>query len=108
MAEVTHSVATDQHVDVFAVLEQMDQAHPTFPHGYLPWFGVEAARQGKGRGSELLRNCLGFVDRDHLPVYLESPNPRNIPFYERHGFEVTGASQAGACPPVYSMLRSAR
>jgi GNAT superfamily N-acetyltransferase len=108
IAEVTKSVATDQHGDLFAVLGQMDAAHPTFAHWYLPWFGVDGARQGKGIGSELLRHCLALVDRDHLPAYLESPNPRNIPFYERHGFEVTGASQAGACPPVYSMLRSAR
>ena len=61
-----------------------------------------------GIGGELMRNCLGFVDQDHLPAYLELPNSRNIPFYERHGFEVTGVSQAGACPPVYSMLRLPR
>jgi GNAT superfamily N-acetyltransferase len=108
IAEVTQSVASDKHPDLFAVLDQMDAAHPTFPHWYLPWFGVEPARQGRGIGSELLRNCLGFVDQDHLPAYLESPNPRNIPFYERHGFEITGVSQTGACPPVYSMLRSPR
>lgn len=104
-AVVKQGVASDQQVDLFAVLEQMDTSHPTFPHWYLPWFGVEGARQGKGIGSELMRNCLAFVDRDHLPAYLESPNPKNIPFYERHGFQVTGSSQAGACPPVYSMLR---
>jgi GNAT superfamily N-acetyltransferase len=108
MAEVNRSVAQDHLEDLIPVLEQMDDGHPTFPHWYLPWFGVEGARQGRGVGSELLGNCLAFVDRDHLPAYLESPNPRNIPFYERHGFEVTGASQAGACPPVYSMLRAAR
>jgi GNAT superfamily N-acetyltransferase len=108
LAEVAQSVSAQQHADLFAVLEQMDTGHPTFPHWYLPWFGVEGARQGRGTGSELLRNCLGFVDQDHLPAYLESPNPRNIPFYQRHGFEVTGVSQAGACPPVYSMLRSPR
>jgi ribosomal protein S18 acetylase RimI-like enzyme len=108
LAEVAQSVSAQQHADLFAVLEQMDTGHPTFPHWYLPWFGVEGARQGRGTGSELLRNCLGFVDQDHLPAYLESPNPRNIPFYQRHGFEVTGVSQAGASPPVYSMLRSPR
>ncbi len=106
IAEITQSVAPDQHVDIFAVLEQMDAAHPAFPHWYLPWFGVDSARQGRGIGSKLMKNCLRFVDQDHLPAYLESPNQRNIPFYERHGFEITGLSQAGACPPVYSMLRS--
>jgi GNAT superfamily N-acetyltransferase len=108
IAEVTQSVASEQHPDLFAVLEQMERAHPTYPHWYLPWFGVEGARQGRGVGSELLRNCLDVVDQDHLPAYLESPNPRNLTFYERHGFEVAGVSQAGACPPVYSMLRPAR
>lgn len=108
IAEITENVASDRHDDCFALLEQMGAAHPTFLHWYLPWFGVDGARQGRGIGSELMRNCLGFVDQDHLSAYLESPNPRNIPFYERHGFEITGVSQAGACPPVYSMLRSPR
>lgn len=108
IAEVTQSVASIQQGDLLAVLEQMDAGHPTFPHWYLPWFGVDGARQGRGIGGELMRNCLGLVDQDHLPAYLESPNPRNIPFYERHGFEIKGVSQAGACPPVYSMLRSPR
>jgi GNAT superfamily N-acetyltransferase len=106
IAEITQSVHPDKHLDCFAVLKQMDAAHPTFPHWYLPWFGVDGARQGRGLGGELMRHCLRFVDRDHLPAYLESPNPRNIPFYERHGFEITAVSQAGACPPVYSMLRA--
>ena len=108
VAEVKNGVAESQHVDFFAVLDQMDSAHPTYPHWYLPWFGVDGARQGRGLGGELMRNCLAFVDQDHLPAYLETPNPRNIPFYERHGFEITGVSRAGACPPVYSMLRSPR
>lgn len=108
LAEVGRSVGSERRVDLLAVLEQMDAAHPTFPHWYLPWFGVDGAHQGKGFGSALLRDCLEFVDRDHVPAYLESPNPRNIPFYERHGFEVKGVAEAGACPPVYSMLRSPR
>src|SRR5688500_13851727 len=94
LAVVKESVAQDQHVDLFSVLEQMDSVHPTYPHWYLPWFGVEGARQGKGLGGELMRSCLGFVDHDHLPAYLESPNPRNISFYERYGFAVTGVSRA--------------
>ncbi len=102
------TVAAEQHDDILAVLDQMDEAHPRFPHWYLPWFGVDAAMQGRGLGSVLMGQCLAIVDADHLPAYLESPNRRNISFYERHGFEVAGESQAGACPPVISMLRAAR
>jgi ribosomal protein S18 acetylase RimI-like enzyme len=108
LAEARTSVAPDVLPDLLAVLAQMDAAHPTFPHWYLPWFGVDASRQGMGVGSELLRGCLEIVDRDHLPAYLENTNPRNVPFYERHGFQVVGVSQAGDFPPLSSMLRPAR
>jgi hypothetical protein len=43
-----------------------------------------------------------------LPAFLETPNPRTIPFYERHGFQVITVAQAGVCPPVTLMLREAR
>jgi Acetyltransferases len=105
---LTESVAPDKHGDMFSVLEQMDSAHPKYPHWYLPWFGVDAALQGRGLGGQLMKACLGVVDASHLPAYLETPNPRTISFYERHGFEVTGEAQAGACPPVVFMLRAQR
>ena len=105
---LTESVAPDKHFDMFSVLEQMNAAHPGYPHWYLPWFGVEAALQGKGLGGQLMKACLGVVDASHLPAYLETPNPRTISFYERHGFEVTGEAQAGACPPIAFMLRAPR
>lgn len=107
VAVLSESVPTDQHADTFSVLEQMDAAHPTDPHWYLPWLGVDSARQGAGLGAELLKQGLARVDADHLPAFLETPNPRTVPFYERHGFVVTSVSRAGACPPVTSMQRPA-
>jgi ribosomal protein S18 acetylase RimI-like enzyme len=107
-AVLTESVSAEKHADLFSVLEQMDSAHPRYPHWYLPWFGVEAGQQGHGLGGILLAHCLGIVDASHLPAYLETPNPRNLSFYERHGFEVTGSAQAGTCPPITFMRRAAR
>jgi len=105
---LTETVAADKHDDTFAVLGQMETAHPGYPHWYLPWFAVDIALQGKRLGSQLMEPCLQIVDASHLPAYLETPNPRTISFYERHGFEVTGDAQAGTCPPVTFMLRAAR
>jgi GNAT superfamily N-acetyltransferase len=102
------AVANERHEDMFSVVEQMAQAHPSFRHWYLPWLGVEPDCQGSGLGGRLLSACLTRVDADHLPAYLETPNPRTVPFYERHGFDVTAVSQAGGCPPVTSMLREGR
>ena len=107
-ATLAETVAPSKHDDMFAVLGQMDAAHPAYPHWYLPWFAVDAALQGKGLGSQLMKPCLQFVDASHLPAYLETPNPRTISFYQRHGFEVTGKAQAGTCPPITCMLRAPR
>ena len=108
VAHLTETVEPAKHDDMYAVLEQMDVAHPAYEHWYLPWFGVDAARQGEGLGRRLLAQCLEIVDAAGLPSYLETPNPRTVPFYARHGFEVTGEAVAGSCPPMTFMLRAAR
>jgi ribosomal protein S18 acetylase RimI-like enzyme len=105
---LAETVSPEKHGDLFSVLQQMDLAHPKYPHWYLPWFGVDAALQGRGLGGQLMMACLGVVDASHVPTYLETPNPRNISFYERYGFEVTGRAQVGACPPVVFMLRASQ
>ena len=102
------SVGGDRIGDLLTVFAQMDAAHPSYPLWYLPWLGVDSAVQGQGLGSALLKPCLEIVDSRHLPAYLDSTNPRNVPFYERHGFKVTGRWQAGSSPPIISMLRAAR
>jgi ribosomal protein S18 acetylase RimI-like enzyme len=107
LAHLRATVAPEKIDDLLAVFAQMDDAHPTTRHWYLPWFGVDGALQAQGLGSKLMRLCLEIVDGDHLPAYLDSTNPRNISFYQRHGFAVTGQWSAGACPPIISMLRDA-
>jgi ribosomal protein S18 acetylase RimI-like enzyme len=91
-----------------AVLEQMGSYHPQEPHWYLPLIGVDPFHQGKGYGSALMQHALVPCDRDHTPAYLESSNPKNIPLYERHGFEVLGTIQVGTSPPIFPMLRKPR
>jgi ribosomal protein S18 acetylase RimI-like enzyme len=70
--------------------------------------GVDPARQGLGLGSAMLKAGLARVDADHLPAYLESSNPRNVPLYERFGFEVMGVIQPEDFPPLIPMYRAAR
>ena len=105
---IKDSVSPAKHRDAFAVLDLMAHGHPTGPHWYLSLLGVDSAHQGLGLGARLLTAGLKVVDADHLPTYLETPNPRTVPFYERHGFVVTGRAQAGTCPPLVGMLRPAR
>lgn len=90
------------------VLGEMAARHPEEPHWYLPFLGVDPGAQGRGLGSALLAEALTLVDADHLPAYLESTNPRNVPLYERFGFRVVGEIQAGSSPPMHPMWREAR
>jgi ribosomal protein S18 acetylase RimI-like enzyme len=59
---------------------------------HLIMVGTLAASRGKGVGSELMRYTLKKHDDSNLYdyYYLESSNPKNVPFYERHGFVVIG------------------
>ena len=94
-----------RHSDTMAAIQQMDAAHPRYPHWYLPWLGVDAKVQGTGLGSTLMARSLEAVDDSGLPAYLETPNPLTIPFYERHGFRVTGLTRTEDCPTITFMLR---
>ena len=91
-----------------AIIEQMIRYHPTEPHWYLPFIGVEPARQSAGLGSALLRAQLAACDAAQLPAYLESTNPRNQPLYESHGFEAVVEIKVEDCPPIVPMLRRPR
>lgn len=86
----------------------LESAHPEEPHWYLATLGTDPDHQGEGRGSAVMRPVLERCDRDGLPAYLESSKASNIPFYERHGFEVTGEVVMPDGPRVWPMLREPR
>jgi GNAT superfamily N-acetyltransferase len=98
----------DQKNDALATFQQMAEFHPNGPHWFLAVMGVDPIHQGKGIGSALIKRGLIPCDRDHLPAYLEATNPKNVPFYARHGFELLGTVQLSGCPPVFPMLRKPR
>jgi ribosomal protein S18 acetylase RimI-like enzyme len=109
MAAVVEERAPEKlRPDLYKMMEQMGALHPSEPHWYLAVLGVDAHHQGKGLGSLLMKHALVRVDKEHAIAYLESSNPRNIPFYERHGFDVVGEIQTGDSPVVTGMLRRPR
>jgi GNAT superfamily N-acetyltransferase len=87
----------------------MRRSRPQTPHWYLALLGTHPADQGKGLGSAVLRPVLDRCDDEGLGAYLESSKESNIPFYRRHGFEVTGRLDApGGAPPLHLMWRDPR
>jgi ribosomal protein S18 acetylase RimI-like enzyme len=87
------------------IFEKMSRYHPHEPHWYLPLLGVDPLHHGKGLGSALMQHVIGTCNRDNKFAYLESSNPKNIQFYERHGFELLGTIQVNTSPPIFPMLR---
>ena len=105
---IGQSVAPEVQADLSAALEQFGAYRPSDPHWYLPVIGVDPSCQGQGCGSALMSYALERCDRDGLPAYLESSNPRNIGLYERHGFKIGGEVQVGSSPPIVPMVRGPR
>ncbi len=95
-------------VDAFR--KAADKHHPkTKPHFYLMTIGVDPKFQGQGLGSALLAATLAKIDERGLPSYLESSSPKNVPLYQRHGFQVTKEFRpAPEAPPLWGMWRDAK
>ena len=92
---------------VLRSLGQVEQRHPKGRHLYLAVLGVDPAHQGEGVGSALIRPGLELCDREGLPAYLETGKERNLAFYGRHGFRVTGELTLPKGPPVWFLWRPA-
>jgi len=74
-------------------------------HWYLWALGIDPEQKGHGFGGKLLETVLQQARAQHLPCYLDTENPRNIPFYQQHGFrQVSDATIAGSDVHVYAML----
>lgn len=62
--------------------------HPKEPFNYLWFLGVRPEFQGSGKGSQLLDEIIESSRRDNRPIYLETSVERNLPWYQKHGFEI--------------------
>lgn len=93
-----------------SVLGETDKVHPAEPHWYLGFLGTDPEHQGKGHGSSVLGPVLQRCDTEGVPAYLESSKEANVPFYERHGFEVTSTLDLakGKGPRMWLMWRDPR
>lgn len=84
-----------------AVLESaFTKARPVQSFWYLAQLG--AAPPGQGVGSALLEHRLASITG---PAYLESSNQRNLPLYQRFGFEEIQEISLPDGPTLWTMIR---
>jgi ribosomal protein S18 acetylase RimI-like enzyme len=88
-------------------LATIEDRHPTEPpHWYLATLGTHPDWQGHGIATALMQPVLSRADHEGLPAYLESSKERNIAYYRRFGFEVTGEiSLPNDGPTLWPMWR---
>jgi len=87
----------------------LERRHPrTPPHWYLAVLGTDPVAQGQGLGSAVLAPVLEQCDADGVGAFLESSKERNIAFYARHGFRVTGEYRLPRGPKMWAMWREPR
>ena len=93
--------AASQHL-----LGRLREAAASVPHWYLFFIGVDPGRQGLGLGSVLLRAGLSRVDHDGVECHLLTEQPRNVPLYQRYGFEIAAEGDVpDGGPHVWFMRR---
>jgi ribosomal protein S18 acetylase RimI-like enzyme len=90
---------------VGAIMAMLDEHHPSEPHHFLWFVGVESAAQGRGVGSALLASMLQRCDRDGTAAYLDATSEHNRRLYERNGFVVTAERSVDGSPPLWAMWR---
>lgn len=74
-----------------AMVDNMERRLPPAIPGaawYLSILGVAAACRGTGIGARLLAPTLAAADARGAVCYLETFNPRSVPFYARQGFAI--------------------
>jgi len=85
--------------------ELMSRNHLREPHWYLAVLGTDPDAQRLGLASAVMQPVLERCDRERKPAYLESSKASNIPFYNKHGFEVVDELRIPGGPSLWPMIR---
>ena len=98
----------DRGAELAEGLSMIGETHPREPHYYLNTVGVKPDLVGQGHGGAIIQYTLDLADQTRDACYLESSSPRNVPLYQRLGFEVVNEIVMPNGPTMWSMWRSAR
>lgn len=69
---------------------KIKQMQPKRIMTYLWFIGVDPEYQNQGLGNRLLRQIIDDSNKNQRPVYLETSTLKNLPWYEKSGFQIYG------------------
>jgi GNAT superfamily N-acetyltransferase len=81
---------------------------PAEPCWLLDAVAVAPAAQGRGLGRILVMHGVERARADGCPAFLETGNPRNVPFYESLGFQIVREQRAPDGGPVIWFMQTPR
>jgi GNAT superfamily N-acetyltransferase len=79
-----------------------ERGHPHDEHVYLWFLAVDPKHQRGGVGRALLARVYGDAT---APVYLDTANPANVPYYASNGFEELGKADGPRDASMWFMRR---
>jgi GNAT superfamily N-acetyltransferase len=79
-----------------------EHGHPDEEHVYLWFLAVDPAQQRGGVGRALLARVY---EEAEAPVYLDTANPANVPYYASNGFEEIGKADGPRGATMWFMRR---
>ena len=79
-----------------------EHGHPEDEHVYLWFLAVDPAQQRGGIGRALLARVY---EEAEAPVYLDTANPANVPYYASNGFEEIGRADGPRGATMWFMRR---
>jgi GNAT superfamily N-acetyltransferase len=81
-----------------------DSGHPKDEHVFLWFLAVDPAHQRSGLGRALVAKVAEDAE---APVYLDTANPANVPYYASLGFEEIGSAPLPRGATMWFMRRRA-
>jgi GNAT superfamily N-acetyltransferase len=79
-----------------------EKGHPHDAHVYLWFLAVDPKHQRGGVGRALLARVYGDAT---APVYLDTANPANVPYYASNGFQELGKADGPRGASMWFMRR---
>ena len=79
-----------------------EHGHPEDEHVYLWFLAVDPAQQRGGIGRALLARVY---EEAEAPVYLDTANPANVPYYASNGYEEIGKADGPRGATMWFMRR---
>jgi len=82
-----------------------EKGHPHDTHIYLWFLAVDPANQRGGVGRSLLARVYEDARDADAPVYLDTSNPANVPYYASNGYEEIGKADGPRGAQMWFMRR---